>query len=123
MRLYACLAGLLMVAACSGGQPGQMPPELHGEWATADARFADRSFVIGADRIAFHTGGGQRSEHAIEDVVETLEERGRLFDVGYTGDDGATLRFVFYVDPDLSGIRIRYQEEVVWERVETEVVP
>lgn len=55
-------AALVVVRAWAGREPGQMAPELHGEWAAADARFADRSSDTGADHVAFHTGGSQRSE-------------------------------------------------------------
>jgi hypothetical protein len=117
------LATLLALAACGGGQHGQVPVELQGRWATTDARFAGRGFELGAERITFLTGAGQRSEHAIEGVRETLEERGRQFEVAYAGDKGVTLRFVFFVDPDHSRIRIRYQEDIAWERVEAVSVP
>jgi hypothetical protein len=50
-------AGLVAALGC-GHEP--VPTELIGSWTSDDPRYADRSFEIGAETIAFGFGGGLR---------------------------------------------------------------
>jgi hypothetical protein len=61
-----------------------VPSELIGRWTSDDPRYADRSLEIGAETIAFDSGGGMRSAYRMQGVeLEVDAGTGTLYRLYY----------------------------------------
>ena len=62
-----------LVAGALGCMREGVPSELIGRWTSGDPRYADRALEIGAETIAFGSGGGMRTTYRMQGVEREVD--------------------------------------------------
>ena len=110
---------ILMQGILNGPNPGEpldaAPPDMVGDWRTADPRYADRGFRLTENDIVIlrgpddPPGGGH-----IESIRTWKEYANDIVRVAYTTEGGEdVIDFVLHPDGTL---RLRNPSDVVWSR-------
>lgn len=112
---------LLTFAAVTGCAPAgevfELPEEVHGEWTTGSAEYAERAFELSARELTIVIDASTRYTHAIE-RVEVQERNGRPFYVvHHKNRDGIDDTFrIEYAEYPTTFIRIENLDWVHWTR-------
>jgi hypothetical protein len=120
IRPHSGLVLLLLFAltACARPDEAVIARELYGRWETDAPEYAGRGFVLTADSITLHQGGGIRVRYAIETIRRT--ERGTHTDYALTYRGiVSSLDFPLEYRVGEAGADLRFpnQQRVVWRRV------
>ena len=114
-NLLAAATALVLVAGCAqSAEPTQVPDHLIGRWETSEARYADRFVEIRPGDIAFGTGTGIPSRHAIVGLQEEQEPRGRRYTIEYLEEGETRSRFAIYFDESGPYVRLASQPGFEW---------
>ena len=94
-----------------------VPEDLIGEWHTANANYADRSFEIDPVSISFGTGEGTVTTGFIKKVSAVQKGARTLYTIRYT-TDGTVNQVSFYYEIAAKDrvIRFRNQEGIAWTK-------
>lgn len=115
------LAGLAVCSLFLLGCPEvqvTVPPQLRGIWEAEGELYKGRIMEIGREEIAFDSGVGEVSTHAVVGVfTERLEEETR-FALDYVMDNGGEYRIHLTLDHDSGQIRWQGRQQVIWNREE-----
>ena len=94
-----------------------IPDDVLGVWTTSESRYADRSFELTKDLIIFGTGTTSYDSVSISKIEKEDQGSKRLYVIYYDTIEGDEQQFSFYYAPiDGGAIRIKNQENIVWER-------
>lgn len=93
--------------------------DVMGVWKTSSPTYADRSFEITKERIAFGIGEGNFEIHYIKkiDMKQFPQDKSRLYTIYYEDDEGGDCTFAFYYYQENDGvIRLKNQREMEWKK-------
>lgn len=118
LALVGFAIGLTTAAGC--GPPSELselPEEVHGEWTTGSAEYAERAFRLSAHELTIVVDAKTEYTHAIE-RVQVQERNGRPFYVvHHRNRDGIDDTFrIEYAEYPTRFIRIENLDRVHWTR-------
>jgi len=118
--VLAAAAAIVIVAGVLAAMPRgsePLPEQMIGAWTTTAQKYADRTFELSAEEIAFQQGaGGQMDRHPITGVHSDRDAGGTLVYVIEYDNDKSTYEFSFVYQPVENSIRMKNQPQVVWHR-------
>ena len=112
------LFGVTLLAACAQPDADVIARELFGSWQTDAPEYAERGFVLTADSITLHQGGGIRVRYPIEGIRR--DERNGYVDytVTYRGIvSPLDFRVQYRMEDGAADLRFPNQQRVIWKRV------
>ena len=113
------IALLASGTGCGGEQLSAVPPQLVGEWRTADARYQGRSMNLASDRVTFGMGhiAPDRLEHV--DSVRTISvENGQEYRITLRTPEATQDTLVLDFSQENGGeLHLKSQPRIVWTRV------
>jgi hypothetical protein len=108
---------ILLVSHCSKEKIAL--DDIMGLWRTDAQEYADRSFEITKDRIAFGIGEGKFKNYSIKKihVKQSTQDKSRLYTIYYEDSDGEGYTFAFYYYHENGGtIRLKNQKQMEWKK-------
>jgi hypothetical protein len=119
-KLSASFALLMLLASCLAGCAGQpltaLPPQLVGEWRTAEGRYQGRFMRVETDRITFGMGGaGPDKLERVQNVRVFKADSGQEFRINLVAADGSPDPLVLDFSKANGGeLHLKSQPNIVW---------
>ena len=107
---------VMNLAGCSGQRLVALPPQLVGEWRTADARYQGRSMNLSPDHVNFGMGGitPDRLEHV--ETVRTVDiDNGKEYRIALRTPEAAEDTLI--LDLTEGTLHLESQPSIIWTKV------
>jgi hypothetical protein len=111
----------LGIAGCESGEPesDRITPEgIRGEWATNDARYADRKLEILSEALLFYTGGRAFDPYIIHHIQTEPADDGTRYIIEHSGAEMGRMTTTFLVYPGDTALVFQNQPHVIWRKVD-----